>query len=315
VYGVTYEGNAGTGSPEQRLAEQDRDGVDAEVMFTSTGSAATWRNIRDDDAYRAVVHAWNEFLAEEYCAVDRDRLLAMGSIPMTGVDDAVAELEYCARAGLRGVCLSQFPSGKSFPSPEDDRFYAAILDLGVSLTVHVSFVSSQGPIFAYARRPPEPSIAFSGDPMRALSRFGGGIAQVAIQMIFSGVFDRFPDLRVYFAETMTGWVGYCYEELDDTYCRVRHWAERDYGLAPRPRLPSEELRAHCLWGFLHDPYGVRRRHDVGVANMMWGSDFPHYVTDWPNSRKILDEMFEGVPEPERQQITCGNAVEFFRLNR
>jgi predicted TIM-barrel fold metal-dependent hydrolase len=313
VYGVTYEGNPGTGAPEQRLQEQDQDGVDAEVMFTSTRNAATWRAIRHDDAYRAVVHAWNEFLAEEYCAVDRYRLLAMGMIPMTGVDDAIAELEYCAGAGLRGVCLGQFPSGKGFPSPDDDRFYAAVLDLSMPLTVHVGFVESPGPLFSYSRRPPEASSGPGADPMVALARFGGGIAQTAIQMVFSGVFDRFPNLRVYFAETMVGWLGYCYEEIDDTHRRIRHWAERDFGMEPRKRPPSEDLREHCLWGFLHDPFGVRHRDEVGVGNMMWGSDFPHYVGDWPNSRNMLAEMFDGVPAEERYRITAGNAIEFFHL--
>jgi len=313
VYGVNYEGSNGCGSPEQRIAEQDRDGVDAEVMFTSTRNAVAWRAIGDDTAYKAVVHAWNEFLAEEYCAVDRDRLLAMGMIPMTGVDDAVAELEYCARAGLRGICLSQFPSGKGFPTKDDDRFYAAIRDLNMPLTVHVGFVETKGPLFSYPRRPAEASAGPGSDPMFAIARFGGGIAQTAIQMVFGGVFDRFPDLKVYFAETMAGWVGYCYEELDDTYRRIRHWAERDFGLDARPRRPSEELREHCLWGFLRDPFGVRHRDEVGIHNMMWGSDFPHYVGDWPNSRRVLDELFGGVPDAERERITCLNALEFFHL--
>src|SRR5439155_8955192 len=115
--------------------------------------------------------------------------------------------------------------------------YAAVLDLSMPLTVHVSFVASQGPIFAYDRRPPEPSVAISGDPMRALSRFGGGVVQNPIQMIFSGVFDRFPDLRVYFAETMAGWVGYCCEALYESYRCVRYWDEQVYGLATRPLPP------------------------------------------------------------------------------
>src|SRR5688500_18233744 len=57
INGVTYAGNAGCGTPEERLAEQDLDGVDAEVMFTSTRNAVAWRAITDDNAYRAVVHA------------------------------------------------------------------------------------------------------------------------------------------------------------------------------------------------------------------------------------------------------------------
>jgi predicted TIM-barrel fold metal-dependent hydrolase len=150
--------------------------------------------------------------------------------------------------------------------------------------------------------------------MIALARFGGGIAQTAIQMVFGGVFEQFPDLKVYFAETMVGWVGYCYEELDDIHRRIRYWAERDYGLEPRPCPPSETLKAHCVWGFLHDPFGVRHRHEVGIGNMMWGTDFPHYVGDWPNSRRVLDEMFDGIPDDERRQITCGNAIEFFHLD-
>ena len=112
---MNYEGSAGA---EQ--AEQDQIGVDAEGYVHPTRNAARLAGDQRRSRLQAVVHAWNEFLAEEYCAVDRDRLLAMGMIPMTGVDDAIAELEYCKRAGLRGICLSQFPSGKSFPSLDDD---------------------------------------------------------------------------------------------------------------------------------------------------------------------------------------------------
>lgn len=312
IYGVTYEGNSGTGLPEQRLKEQDQDGVDAEVLFTSTRNAEFWRGIRDDDAYRAVVHAYNEFLAEEYCAVAPDRLLALGIIPQTGGDDAIAEMEYCVKAGLKGVTLGAFPSSKGLPTPEDDRFYAAALDLNVPLTVHVGFGPTVGPLFPYKRSPAE--AGFGSDPLVLLTRFGGGIAQNAAQMAMAGVFDRFPSLKIYWAETMVGWLAYCYQELDDTYQRIRHWAAREFELPPLRRPLSEYLREHCAWGFLRDPYGVCHRHEVGVGNIMWGSDFPHYVGDWPHSLQIIEEMFAGVPEDERRQIVAGNAIRFFQLD-
>ena len=94
--------SSGVGKPEKRVQEQVQDGVDGEVLFTSAGNLSFWRGIKNNEAYRAVVHAYNEFLAEEYCAVARDRLLAMGMIPSSGIDDAIAEMEYCARAGLNG---------------------------------------------------------------------------------------------------------------------------------------------------------------------------------------------------------------------
>jgi predicted TIM-barrel fold metal-dependent hydrolase len=313
LYGHSYEGNLGSGSPEQRIAEQDQDGVDAEVLYTSAGNAGFWRGIREDAAYRAVIHAYNEFLAEEYCAPDRDRLLATGIIPQTGIDDAVAELEYCARAGLRTVALGQFPNNKSYPTPEDDRFYAAALDLNMPITVHVGFIGREGgQVFKYTKEPTD--VAFGATPVQLMTRFGGGIAQNAIQMVMAGVFDRFPKLRIYWAETMIGWIPYFYEQVDDIYNRSRYWAETEYGLKPLRRPMSEYIRDNCVWGFLHDPFGVKVRNQVGIDNAMWGSDFPHSAGNWPHSSGILEEMFEGVPDQERRKLTCDNAVEFFHLD-
>lgn len=313
LYGGTYEENYGSGSPAQRLREQDQDGVDAEVLYTSAGNAGFWRGIRDDAAYMAVIHAYNEFLAEEYCAPAPDRLLAMGIIPQTNIDDAVAELEYCARAGLKGIALGAFPANKSFPSPADDRFWAAAIDLNMPVTVHIGFIGArEGPVFQYTRDPVE--VAFGADPVRVLTRFGGGVAQNAIQMVMAGVFDRFPKLRIFWAETMTGWIPHFYEQVDDIYERSRYWAEREYGLQPLKRPISEYIKEHCVWGFLKDPFGVKVRNLVGIKNAMWGSDFPHSAGDWPHSLELLDELFEGAPAEERYRMTCGNAREFFHLD-
>ena len=132
ITGIPYEQHGlqkywfegpGTGAPEQRLWEQDRDGVDAEVLFTHGSYPMFWRGIADDEAYRAMIRAYNEWLAEEYCAYSPNRLIAMGVLPDTGVDDAVAEMEYCAKAGLKGVNLHRFPAGHSYVTPDDDRFW------------------------------------------------------------------------------------------------------------------------------------------------------------------------------------------------
>ena len=83
-FGGRYEGTPGTGSPEQRIREQDQDGIDAEVLFPSQqGGPKFWRRIEDDAAYKAVVHAYNSWLAEEYCAVDPSRLIGVGILPLT----------------------------------------------------------------------------------------------------------------------------------------------------------------------------------------------------------------------------------------
>ena len=312
--GVSYDWGAGAGPPEQRVREQQQDGLDGEVMFTSAGNYLFWRGIRNDKAYASVVHAYNEFLVEEYCAAAPDRLMAMGLIPITNLEDAITELEYCTKGGLKGVAMGMFPSGKGFPTKEDDRFWAAALDLNIPLTVHVGFIGRQGQNFQFDRTPEDLAAGPGTDPLGAMTRFGGDHCMTAIQLAMAGVFDRFPKLHLYFAETMVGWLPYFLEQADDNWRRDRHWMERDYGIKPLVRQPSEYIRDHCWWGFVYDPYGVKARHDVGISKMMWANDFPHSASDWPNSRELLDKMFAGVPEEERYQITVGNAIDYFHLD-
>jgi len=310
--GLNYATSVGSGSPEQRLQEQDKDGVDGEVLFTSAGNLSFWRAIRNDDAYLAVIHAYNQFLAEEYTAVNRNRLIAMGCIPAHSVDAAIGEMECCAKTGLKGVLINTFPSGKLYPVPEDDRFWAASLDLCMPVTVHVSLARTDGPLFQYDKTPGE--VAFGGDPIRVLTRFGGTSGLNAVQLVLSGIFDRYPKLKIYWAETQMGWLPYFYEQLDDVYKRSRFWMEREFALKALKQEPSAYIREHCYWGFIYDRIGIRLRYDVGVDKIMWGNDFPHSAGDWPNSRRVIEDMFSGVPQDERQKILVDNAVEYFHLN-
>lgn len=310
--GISYEGSEGAGSPEQRLKEQDQDGVDGEILYTSASNLSFWRGIKNDDAYLATVHAYNTFLAEEYCTANRDRLVALGAIPTHSVDAAVKEMEYCAKAGLKGMMLNTFPSGKSYPTAEDDRFYAAALDLNMPLSVHVAMGLPDGPLFKYDKDPGE--VAFGGDPIRVLTRFGGNSGLNAVQLLLSGVFDRIPKLRIYWAETQMGWLPYYYDQLDDVYKRSKHWMQRYFDLQPLKQEPSAYFREHFYWGFIYDRIGMRMRYDIGVDKVMWGNDFPHSAGDWPNSQRVIGDLFSTVPADEKQKMLVDNAVNFFHLN-
>jgi predicted TIM-barrel fold metal-dependent hydrolase len=313
----TYEGHAGSGSPEERLGEQDQDGVDAEILFTHSTYLSAWRGIREDAGYRALIHAFNEFLVEDYCSYAPDRLIGMGIIPPTSLDDAVAELEYCARAGLKGVAIYRFPSGKSYPSSDDDKFWSRAVEIGMPITSHSSTgttrFTSEGPVFQY---PLNPEGAVGRDPLTIeFFRFCGDAAFAPMQLAFAGVFDRFPDLRIYWAETQAGWLPFALWQIDDHYRRYRQLVEEQWGLDPLERKPSDYLRQQNLWGFLYDGLAVRMRHDTGVDALMWGNDFAHIASDWPNSQRIIDEMFDGVPDAERDAMVAGNAVRFFHLDK
>ena len=104
---MDYDGTPGCGSAEQRLREQDQDGIDAEVLF-----ALYVRNkdIRDKAAMIAIVHGFNEYMAEEYCTVDPDRLIAMAVLPNIGVEEDIREMSECKRMGFKGAWLAGYPS-------------------------------------------------------------------------------------------------------------------------------------------------------------------------------------------------------------
>jgi uncharacterized protein len=324
ITGIPYEQHGlqkywfegpGTGSSEQRLREQDQDGVDAEVMFTHGSYPIYWHGISDDEAYRAVVRAYNEWLAEEYCAYNPIRLLAMGIIPDTGVDDAIAEMEYCLKMGLKGINLHRFPSGKSYVTPEDDKFWAAALEMHVPICSHTfggtTRMATKGPIFQYPRTPKDKA---DRDPVSLMFRFAGEQPIAPLQMAMAGVFDRFPELKIYWAESQAGWLPYSFDQIDDNHERNRYWGERDFGFKAPARRPSEYLRNNCLWGFMRDPWGVKCRHDIGVDILLWGSDFAHATGDWPNSQKVINDTFAGVTKEERHKMLAGNAIRFFHLD-
>jgi predicted TIM-barrel fold metal-dependent hydrolase len=316
-----YEGTPGTGSAEQRLREQDHDGIDAEVLFPSQqGGPKFWRRIDDNAAYRAVVRAYNSWLAEEYCAVAPDRLIGVGILPL-GCDqeELIEELEFCSCVGFRTVLLQGFPSGKAYPSDADDRLWSRAQALAMPVSVHVDLDRTgerKEPLFKYPQEPDEIMKKLTHDLVDQVSRFGpvrGNGAVATAQWVLSGLFDRFPKLKIFLAENQIGWIPFFLQAADVRYDRHHRWAERLLALKPLKRPPSEYIREHFLWGFQFDRIGVELRHKINVDRLMWGSDFPHQESDWPESLKIIEKNFAGVPDDERHKMVCGNAVDFFRL--
>jgi predicted TIM-barrel fold metal-dependent hydrolase len=309
----TFETCAGTGGPEKRLAEQDQDGIDCEILFSQI--TFVLRQTKDDDFYRDCIRAYNEFLAEEYSAAAPDRLVCMGAIPVTNVNDAVKELNHCAKLGMKGVKLDRYPSGKSYPTAEDDGFWSAAIDLGIALTNHNNGSLGAGkgePDYLYPKVPGHD--VHQKDALKFFTRFSNDAMTAPMQMAFAGVWDRFPTLALYWAETQIGWLEFGLWQIDDHYRRYIGMIHDNWGLNKLQRKPSEYLKERNYWGFLHDPIGVKRRDCIGYDKLMWGSDFAHAASDFPNSQTCLAEDFNGVPENEIRAMLVDNCVRFFHLN-
>jgi predicted TIM-barrel fold metal-dependent hydrolase len=128
------------------------------------------------------------------------------------------------------------------------------------------------------------------------------------------VFDRLPDLQIFFAETRLGWVPFWMEEADYWYERHRHWAARLLHVKPLDRTPSEYTRRHVLFSVQHvERVAVELRHHLGPEHVMFATDFPHIESDWPNTRPFAEKLFAGVPADEAFRIAAGNMLKFFKL--
>jgi predicted TIM-barrel fold metal-dependent hydrolase len=137
------------------------------------------------------------------------------------------------------------------------------------------------------------------------------VEQTFATMIFSGVLERFPRLRVVSAELNCGWLAYYLRRMDE---RFEARGARVHGHAFPTRLtmkPSEYFRRQLYATFIDDAFGVSHRHDIGVENILWSSDFPHSATFWPNSREKIAQDFQGVSEEDKRKILFENTAKLY----
>jgi predicted TIM-barrel fold metal-dependent hydrolase len=282
--------------PKARIGEQDVDGVQAEIMYPTprVGNQLFWYTV-DPEFHVACIRAYNDWLSE-YCSYDPTRLIGVALLPNVGAAAAVEELHRIrALPGMKGVLLGRWPNGGETIAPEDDELFRAAEETKTPLSIHVAFATeAQGGNYPGKLTG---SMRFFDMPIRAS------------QLIDGGVFDRFPDLQFAMVETDSSWLPYLAEQMDDRFLRGNP-ATR----AKIDHVPSYYFQHNLSSTFITDRYGIKNRHDIGVSQMMWSTDYPHSGSNWPETQKTLEEQFAGVPADEKLAILAGNAVRLYGLD-
>ena len=277
--------------PKARVEEMDRDGVDAEVLYPTPRLSNAITANADPEYHLAMVRAYNDWLSE-YVEHAPARFGGMAMLPNRGAADAQAEIDRVIdRPGIRGVVMGCYPNGTLSIEPEDDKVWSALAERGVPLSIHVSLSNSM----PRAHRAKLPGYGrFFDAPNRM------------IEMIFSGVFNRFPDLDVVFAEVDCGWVPYVKEQIDNNYRRLDPVSR--FGLHG---LPSEYIDRHFHFAYITDTFGLRVRADIGAERILWSSDYPHISADWPHSWRTIQASLSGVSPADARLILAGNAERLY----
>jgi predicted TIM-barrel fold metal-dependent hydrolase len=305
--------NQGAFLGEARVKEQEIDGVDAEVLYPSQRTMRHFMLDEDNEFHKAGIRAYNDWMAKGFMAAGPSRLIGLAQMPNLGVEEMIGEMRRARAMGMRGVILSSWPSGGTSLSEEDNSFWAEAEKLDMPVSIHLGVASKQA---AQAKQATITGMMQGGGMVSAGAKTVVGYScagldnmpPIIAETILSGLFDRYPRLRFISVEAGAGWVPYFLEQMDDRYFRNRGWAKIELQM-----LPSEYFRRNWLVTFVQDFYGVRNRHAVGIGNMMWSTDYPHHICDWPYSRKLAGEMFAGVPGAERRQICAGNAAALYKL--
>ena len=294
-YGVSIHPACHDG--KARLEILDIDGIDAEMLYPPQRAMLTFMKQTDRDAHLAGIQAYNRWLKEGFCAADPERLIGIFQMPNVGIETSVAELKRAKKEGWRGVAISAWPAGGESLSREDDPFWDAAAELDMPVSIHLLLAVSQTKI----------GVTRAAGVAIGAAAFANTMPLIT-ELIFQGVFDRHPKLRMAAVETGVGWIPHFLEMTDDRYWRNRNWA----GVKLK-KVPSQYFRDHWLATFIVDRNGISVRHQVGIENMAWSTDFPHHGNDYPYSRKTIDDIFALVPADERRKITCTNAAKFWGL--
>ncbi|HVM94884.1 MAG TPA: amidohydrolase family protein, partial [Candidatus Acidoferrales bacterium] len=303
--GLTYDDiRRGTFDAEAHVADMNADGIFAQILYPSVCEEGA-RMFGDDRTLQlACVRAYNEWVME-FCETASSRLYAKATIPASGVGDAIAELEWGLQHGSRGVLLSTFPNGSVEPQRDDDAFWARAEEAGVPVALHIGSFHAEGPA---KRRKFEPGAVL---PRAAISKSGANTVPLVARMIFSGMLERFPRLKIVLVEANIGWIPAMLEQTDDMFLRYRWFTETAQTL---PAMPSRVFHRNFWATFMIDTVGLELRHRLNVDHLMWSTDYPHTGTDWPNSRVTIERLFRGLPSGEVKRMLHDNCKALYGLD-
>lgn len=292
--GALQEGPPRPTTPALRLADMDRDGVDASVLYGPPEGFL----IDDRQMRRACFRAYNDWLAE-FCASSPGRFIGAAQLDYEDPEFSADELARVVELGLRHVNVLGALAAPPLYDEAWERFWSVAEDTNVPIGSHVIAVVRRD------RRERQSSVDAAISTVFSQPTVGMAIAG----LIMTGVFDRHPGLRVVMAESQLAWVPNVVQRLDRWY----KGAQQREGLTLQ-MLPSEYFQQHVWMTFQDDPAGVQMIPPLSEDRVMWASDYPHPASTWPESQDVIDRQLGQMPASLRHKIVVGNALDLYGIS-
>ena len=308
---VAYDSDA-------RNAALDADGVAAEVLFPDAdasglgwsevvgapfGSGLASSGATDPRLVFAGARAHNRWLAD-FCAACPERRAGIALVPIVhDIEAGLAEIRRVKESGLHGGIM--IPTRWMDKAAYHDPVYDPVWELCADLDLPVHTHSGSGPTDLGMNTPVSiyswEAWWWAGRPLWV--------------MLLGGVFERHPRLKFVCTENAAWWVAELLRTADFTWEGAQH-ATQKFGVevfrAGLTMKPSEYMARNCWLGVgLSTPYDGQRAHEIGIGNLMWGTDFPHPEGTWPHTRTRLHEYLIELTPDEIERVVGRNALEVY----
>ena len=297
-----YEDYRGGWEPDARLQDQDTDGVEAEVLFSS--AVRQLYSLVDEPFQRAIFHSYNGWL-HEFCSYSPKRLIGLALIPILDMEHTVADIYHYAKLGFRGVQIPTRIKDSGYYETKYEPMWQALEETGLIVNVHTSVTQGVARTHYEGPRQEDPvkePIGFARKQVPAQQFLGN--------MIFSGNLDRHPKLKLVCAEFDVGWVANMVQQVDYWFGRASTF-DADRNMNRRP--PSEYFKSNIFFTYQDDRAGVLTTSVYGEDNFLWASDYPHGVTTWPYSKDAIERNCEGIEPKIIRKLGRENAAKLYGL--
>ena len=323
VDGYPYsEMRPGCYDPVARLADMDEAGILASLNFPSIPRfcGQLFWEARDKDLALLCVRAYNDWMIDEWCATASGRYIPLTIIPLWDPQLAVEEIERTAAKGSNSFCFSENFEPLGLPTIHDpgrywDPVIAAANETGQVLSIHIGSSSTMYKVS-------------SNSPFMANMSMGAiRPAGCMLSWIFSGLFQRYPDIKIALSEGSIGWIPWFLERSHQVLETQKHWVAKGQqyqGSAEGAHAVNvdtdvfkiniyEDYRNHFYGCFIDDQTGLHMLDVIGEDNVMIETDYPHSDTTWPHSIKLAHERLAGLDPEVQYKILRGNAERLYRF--
>jgi predicted TIM-barrel fold metal-dependent hydrolase len=315
------EALSGAWDHDARIKVLDRDGIAGEILFPDGitemnappfggGFSMPTENVVPELQW-AGCRAHNRWMAE-FVQMAPERRVGLACVPVFwDIEESVREIRWAREQSLRGVI---FPVmwGKQPPyhHPRYDPVWAACQDLDMVVHFHSGPAPSEDYFGAF---PPQPgAVNLPGAMGIYVTEVCWWNVRPLTFLIWGGVFERFPGLKVAITEGTTIWVPEYLMLMDQRFAQTHYNQKLGDFQSHLSMKPSEYFRRNVRLGASCMPRReAEKRHETGIGQIMWGSDFPHPEGAWPHTREQMLETFRGLPEDEIAAMLGGNAVAFY----